>query len=645
MRESAVCFHNLEWPPENARVSGPVVWLRGWIVGKPAHDFVDVRVRDAAGAVHLGVLGLPRTDLAAHFKATRAWLPAEFILGVPAPDGAARFILEAMDAHGAWHELQILALTVAADGAPAPRVEGRVETRPEGSWTLRDAHHPFQGHLDEPGITPGLSDGRARVFGWLLDETRPLASVLATTDTLVFNHLEHSRNDEALAVKLGRADARGARLRGAVDVPVSLTTPACLRVYAVSPDGVVSLCFAQRLQPVEPDLRAGSRGTGVEQPARRSGSTSIHSGSTDLEYLALPPLPSGRPRRLLFVVRTLFHDDATLRALDLARFLVASHRWAVRVVTTEDGPLRRAFEEAGVESLVVDPGPLFAAGSAEAMQGALRALERQIWWGHLDAVAVFDPVCGWAVSLARQRKIPVLFDCGETMPLQPEKTAAPEVQALQRNGWRSASAVCFASASAAAAQSDALAGQRSAVIGPWHTPGLVAANLEARIALVPLRAADWLKRYHPTVAARWVFRQGPATTFDDDQLARRDDAFNVPTLERADDWNTAGTALCLGPLFARGPLRPVIDAAAAGIPVVAPRCPVTEEIFARTHVTFVDPAHPLALAHALLAADALPDSYRREASAIASDFQAAHDPALLLPRWERLLETMVSQPG
>ncbi len=196
---------------------------------------------------------LPRTDLAAHFRATRLWLPAEFILGVPVTEGPASLTLEAMDADGAWHALQTLPLTIAADGQPTPRVEGRVEIRPEGSWTVRDAHHPFHGHLDEPGVTPALRDGRARVFGWLLDETCPLAGVLATTDTLVFNHLAHSRTDDALAAKVGHPGAGRARLRGAVDFPVTLATPACLRVYAVSPDGSVTLCFGAA--PVLPQGR------------------------------------------------------------------------------------------------------------------------------------------------------------------------------------------------------------------------------------------------------------------------------------------------------------------------------------------------------------------------------------------------------
>ncbi len=117
MHESAHCFHNLEWPAPGARVTGPVLWLRGWVVGKPGHDFVDVRICCATG-IHLGVLGLPRTDLAAHFKSARTWLPAEFIIGVPVADGPVALAIEAQDSFGQWHLLQNLSLTVAADGEP-----------------------------------------------------------------------------------------------------------------------------------------------------------------------------------------------------------------------------------------------------------------------------------------------------------------------------------------------------------------------------------------------------------------------------------------------------------------------------------------------------------------------------------------------
>ncbi len=379
-----------------------------------------------------------------------------------------------MDADGRLHNIRHLAVTIAYDGMPPPRVEGRIEAASGGSWTMRDAHHPFHGHLDAPGTAPTLRDGRLPVFGWLLDETRPLAAVLATADGLVFNHLEHSRNDAALAARIAHPRASTARLRGAVDFPATASAPACLRVYAVSHDNTVTLCFASRVQPAEaPPLSIATPVLPVAPPEQ-----------------ALPSLSSGRPRRLLFVLRSLFPSDATLRALDLVRHLVASHRWAARIVATEDGPLRQEFEAAGAESLVLDPGALLAATTVDAMQRALLALERQIRFDHLDAVIVNDAVCGWAMTFAQRRHIPILFDCSATIPIAPDATAIPEVQALQRAGWQSASLVCFASASAAAAQQVVLGGRPSAFVGQWHTPGLEACRRRAKLARRARPVAD-----------------------------------------------------------------------------------------------------------------------------------------------------------
>ncbi len=633
MRESATCFHNLEWPAEGACLAGPTVWLRGWIVGKPGHDFGDVRVCHD-GQTHLGVLGLPRTDLAAHFGSPRPWLPAEFILGVPLPDGPVTLTLEAMDALGGWHILQSIALTLAATGTPPPRVEGRLETQATGSWTVRDAHHPYHGHLDLPGPQPTLQRGQAPVFGWLLDETRPLQAVLATTDGLVFNHLDHSLTDEALATKVPQhTAARHARLRGTVDFPAPHILPACLRVYAVAPDASVHLCFAQRIEPRTPPAPALAATHAYPAPPVR----------------ALSELPSGRPRRLLMVLQALLPNDATLRALDLARHLTASHRWATRVVSTEDGPMRHTFEQAGVEAMVVNPLPLLTAGGPAEAERALAQLAREIRWDHLDVVAVFDAVCGWALTLAGRRGIPTLFDCLADEPLQTDPTASPAVQSLLRDGWRTATAVCFGSAAAAAAQATALDGNAATVIPLWHTPGiepaLTATAADApQQAIAPLRTVDWLWRRHPEVAARWSFRQGPAGLAPTERLARQDDAFNLPGVQHADTWDVAGAAICLGPLFARGPIRPLLDAAVAGIPAIAPRRPTTLEIFADLRLPLVDEDNPSALAHALLAHASQPDLWRREALAAAEIIRSRHAPATLLPGWERLLASVAAQP-
>jgi len=631
MRESLHCYHNLEWPPPLAQLAGPVAWLRGWVVGKPGFECVDLRVRHD-GLTHLGVLGLPRTDLAMHFKSAKSWLPAEFILGVPVCDGSVSLTLEVMDAHGTWRELEEIQLTISPDGLPPPRVEGRIENCPEGTWTVRDAHHPCHGHLDLQGSFPRLDHGRIPVFGWLLNETQSLSSMMATTDTLVFNHLEHSQDDAALAIKVPQhAGACQARLKGFVDYPATLIEPVCLRVYATMPDGTVTLCFAQRLRATVPSQRAES----------------LIGKSPPVTHRHLPKLPSGRPRRVLFVLRALLPDDACLRALDLAHHLIFSHHWAVRLVAMEDGPMRQKFIETDVESLVVDPAGFFASTDERAAQNAMADLNWQIRWDHLDAVAIFDPLCGWALSLAKQRHIPTLFDCSLDQPIQPDPTAIPWVQALLRTSWLSASALCFSSCAVARTQSVALSNLASEVIPLWHTPRLPAksTNQNQLIAMAPLRTADWLQRHHPEVAARWQFRQGPAVTTDMTHLSRMDEEFNVSALSLSSDWTVQDLNLCLGPLFSRGPLRPIFDALALNIPTVGVKAPSLEEFLAGTRLPLVGEDNPLAMAHALLARDTRSDYLQRETEAAGMRIRTLHSPEKLLPKWETLLNTVAASRG
>lgn len=630
MQESDCCFHNLEWPAAPARIAGPIVWLRGWIVGKPGHDFIDVRVRHA-GRTCLGVLGLPRTDLAAHFQPDRPWLPAEFILGVPVNDGEHGLTLEAMDADGAWHRLREIPLIVAPDGEPPPRVEGRLEEQPGLVCTVRDAHHPFHGHLDQPAVETALIHGRAPVFGWLLDENGPLDRVVATTDGLVFNHLAHSLDDPALAARVTHPGAGRARLRGAVDFPADLTTPACLRVYAVRPDHSVHLCFARRISPLP--AAANSTRPGVTVP--------------DIPKCELSVYPSGRPHRLLMVLRSLQPDDSALRALDLTRSLQADHSWAVRIVSTEDGPLRQDFAQAEAESLIVSPDRLLAATDASGAEQALAQLRRQIWWRHLDAVAVFSPVCGWAVTLARAEGIPVLFDCLEDEPVRPDPTASPAVQALLRAGWRAADGVCYGSHAASAAQRESMNGLPGMIIPLWHSPNLpeFAGPVTPRRAMAPLRTADWLRRNAPATFTRWEFVQGPAPVDFDERLHALDDGSNPGLVQHRQDWTTDDIGLVLGPLCGRGPLRPLLDAAAMGIPFAAPATPTTREIFSACHLPWLDNANPMAAAFILSAIDRNPALFERETAYAREQVRTHHSPADLMSRWRSLLSTVAAHRG
>lgn len=631
MQEIAFGYHNLEWPPAGTAVAGPILWLRGWAVGRAGVDLVDVRIRHE-GATHRGILGLPRIDLVAHFGSKRRWLPAEYIIGVPVTSGDIKLVVEFMSVEGAWHPAPPFSFTVTAAGSPPPRVEGRVEASPDGTWTLRDAHHPFHGHLDLPGNHPRWQSGRLELFGWLLDEVAPISTVVATTDLLVFNHLAHSQRDESLARKF--PEYRGslhARLHGGVDWPAGLTSPACLRVYAIGCDGTPTLCFGQR----------------VTAPAGTKNPTLPPVKYVPPTKKFLPEFPSGRPHRILMMVRSLWPADATLRALDLARHLQQRFRWAVRLVATEDGPLREVFFSAGVESLIVDPTSFFTAADGPPAARAFAQLGHQIRWDHLDAVAVFDPSCGWALAHAAERGIPSLFDCNELAPLQADPTAGADVQTRLSEAWRRATAVCFSSQFAARAQAQALAGCPAKIIVHWHTPapGVAGSASSTRRAHVGLRAADWLHRHHPATAARWEFSQGPATTSVRAELCRLDEKDALPAMVSAPDWDVNGLEFFVGPQFGRGPFRPVLDALAAGIPTVLVDHPLAEEFFGDLRLGKIREDNPMAAAHALLSYESLPDSIVRPSVRASHRARAAHDPSALLPQWVELLCSVAADRG
>ncbi|MCC6415287.1 MAG: hypothetical protein IT582_05215, partial [Opitutaceae bacterium] len=316
------------------------------------------------------------------------------------------------------------------------------------------------------------------------------------------------------------------------------------------------------------------------------------------------------------------------------------------MVSTEDGPLRDAFFTVGAETLIVNPTTFLTAGD-DAAVCELQQLGRAIRWDHLDAVAVFDPWCGWALALAAARGIPTLFDCGATEPLRPDPTAGAEVRRSLTAAWAGATAVCFTSQTAARAQSSMLFGRPAAIVPFWFAPAFGEPTpVDApRLAHAPLRAVNWLRRRHPDVAARWQFAQGPGTTVTADQLARLDEAWAESDLVSAADWRAPGLSLHLGAMFEREPLRPSLDAAATGIPLVVARSALTKEIFGDEPSLFCAEGNAMALAHALLAYEALPERFHRRAALLRDRIRAAHDPRALLPRWTELLNTVAAARG
>jgi glycosyltransferase involved in cell wall biosynthesis len=287
----------------------------------------------------------------------------------------------------------------------------------------------------------------------------------------------------------------------------------------------------------------------------------------------LPPLPSGRPRRLLaFLGDTTAPDDST-RARDLAAHLRASGRWVVHEVVHGQP---RAIDLA---QQVMDPALFFAAGDGAAAERELAALARQIWWRHLDAVAVFTADAAWAMLPARAAGLPVLLDCGTDRPLQPPAGASAAAAEKLRAAWAAASAVCYASHTARLAQATLLGHLPATVIPHWHAAEL------------------------PPAQAACVFGAGEGV----------------------------------------GTIRPLLDAAAAGTPVAAPRTPTMAEYFRREEVLWLSGNPDLALAHARLDLAANPTATARRADLAARRLRVEHAPAPLLARWQALLESLIAR--
>jgi glycosyltransferase involved in cell wall biosynthesis len=580
MHEGPCTFHNLEWPPDGATVAGPVVWLCGWAVGRPGTSLTDIRVRTTA-STHLGVLGLPRTDLAAHFEPGRAWLPAEFVVGVPLADGPAEITIEVMDAADNWHLLQSLRLNVSQGGAASPRTGGEVIPQPGGSWTLRGTHLPFHGHLDDPAVTHGL----LAPFGWLLHEGQSIRRLLATVDGLVFHHLAHGLTDASLAAKVPHLPAAAtARFLGRLDLPVTVPAPALLRIYAELGDGSTHLCFARRVPP----------GEARPVPAAAAAPAALAT------LAALPARSSGRPHRLLFVTGTLEPEDAALRALDLARTLAHGGQWVARLITAEDGVLRQAFEDADCPVQFVDLRALFAG-----RPGAADQLTRQIWWSHLDAVVCFDEVSRWIEAPARARGLPVLSD-----PAAQTAWVPPGVS------WTHDPA------------------------GPLVAPirGLAACG-----ASVLLRAGDHLARHHVnTLAGRRIHLTALGAT-EEERRFLEDVELNRPALFTTEP-PPSGLAAVVNPAWERPPVRALLAALDAGVPLITTRVGLPAGF--GPHEAALIPAGPaLALAHAITDVLANPAAARRRAIAARTIAATHHAFADASGRWFGALRAAIAARG
>ncbi|MBE34301.1 MAG: hypothetical protein CMI16_01855 [Opitutaceae bacterium] len=275
MSETPPSFSHLESPSPGSKLNGCQHMIRGWVWPQTGRHIVDVRAR-IGDQLFPGVHGIPRADLATHFKTGRPFALAEFYIVVDLPVGSPGVVLEHLDIEGhwtpfqtatyqivdaetpehvptpsapvRWHEygraLQILLREQRAQtGQPLDALANELVARIPYPRDLRHPHLPFHGHLDEPAAITRCGFGRAAVLGYLFHESLPIKRVLATFDLQVWQAVDHAKSSPLVGEHFDQfTNAQNAGLFGIIDVPAQLPNPVCLRLYAQLEDGSLHLC-------------------------------------------------------------------------------------------------------------------------------------------------------------------------------------------------------------------------------------------------------------------------------------------------------------------------------------------------------------------------------------------------------------------
>jgi glycosyltransferase involved in cell wall biosynthesis len=286
MPETNISVSHLESPAAGTTLPQGRHLLRCWVWPKAGGHFVDVRAR-VGPRVFPGVHGLPRADLAAHFKTGTKFALAEFYVAVELLPGSREIALEVLEIDGRWSVFQkagyqVVATQPAADiavpGAPLrwidychglQRLLRAAGSRPDQPLPdlaatlageiayprdLRYAPAPLLGFVDEPASVACCRFGRIPAFGHLFHPTLRTRRILGTLDLQSWQPLPHHQPSPGPAAFYPQyPNAQACGFVGFVDVAAQLPNPVCLRIYVELEDDSLHLCqvVQTRLHPVE----------------------------------------------------------------------------------------------------------------------------------------------------------------------------------------------------------------------------------------------------------------------------------------------------------------------------------------------------------------------------------------------------------
>jgi glycosyltransferase involved in cell wall biosynthesis len=405
MSETAFSFSHVESPASGATLPQGRHTIRGWVWPKPGGHFVDVRAR-IGERLFAGVHGLPRADLATHFKTGSPVALAEFYVVVELAPGPTEIVLEVLEIEGRWTVFETLALRVertdppvsfALPGGPLRWIDHGHGLRrllqatarsPERDLAnlaealaqelpyprvLRDAPAPLLGFVDEPATVCCCRFGRIPAFGHLFHPTLRTRRILGTVDLQSWQPLAiHQPSPGPAAHYVGIQNAQACGFIGLVDVPAQLPNPLSLRIYAELEDGSLHLgpVVRTRLHTDEEEKPVGTVPaalsferalTAWDEALTARGIAVARDAELDRYLVALRTEHAARsPGRVAPSVAPLADAPWSAEGPRPKRVLLATHGLSLQGAPRFLLDLGRAFAAAGTEMQVVsaEDGPL-----------------------------------------------------------------------------------------------------------------------------------------------------------------------------------------------------------------------------------------------------------------------------------------------
>ncbi len=344
---------------------------------------------------------------------------------------------------------------------------------------------PFFGALEEPKGVTHTQYNKMVLRGWIIHLQQPIKRVYATTHPMEENTLPYGQyREDAIGFHPGHFTKGHCQFRGQVDIRTDANQPVSVKIFAVLEDGSHHLAFARRfLQStcIEKEehyprfsarmfwralrgLSAGWKRHSLAFPPASEfwmmawrafqGYRREAPDRAQLErmkiaraalYEAAPKVPEGARLHAVLITHNFNYEGAPFFLLEFASWLSGQTKARLTILSSQDGPLRSAFELLGATVHLIDEKSIFDSKNHQEYQESLKKIASVVDWRDVDVVYANTVVGFWGVHLARMVNRPSILQIHESASIKRffDRLLVWKMHLEVRDAFRTATRVMF----------------------------------------------------------------------------------------------------------------------------------------------------------------------------------------------------------